>query len=204
MIWNYLEEYVLSRTCYIYRTHFEHDLQVPPPIPIPSEIGEPKLYMPLHLTRREELTTRHHPSLMASSKRGVTSAAAKTNENPSHPRAQYIYERDNRSKIITRGNARGFVRRGDCAKPWVIYSDITSEKCFHLMLTDKRPLSRNHLHVRHSPRSYSRNHVHRICMYAGPGFFWFGYPFKEVFITQRTYDMCGLNRAIILHSRCLC
>ncbi len=76
-----------------------------------------ELYMPLGLARRGELTTQHQPSLVASSQRGVTSAATKTNEKPSQPRAQHIFGQDNRNMTITRGNARGFVKCGNCLKP---------------------------------------------------------------------------------------
>jgi len=77
-----------------------------------------ELYIPLNLARRGVLTTQPQPSLVASSQRGVTSAATKTNEKPSHPRAQSIFGQDNRNnKTITRDNARGFVICGDCVKP---------------------------------------------------------------------------------------
>jgi hypothetical protein len=76
-----------------------------------------ELYMPLDLARRGELTTQHQPSFVASSQRRVTYAATKTNEKPSHPRAQPILRQDNRNKTITRDNASGFVKCEDYVKP---------------------------------------------------------------------------------------
>ena len=65
-----------------------HAWQVTLPIPLPVDVGEPQVYMPLEslLARVQEFTTRHHPSLISRSQRR-TFTATRAGEKPPHPRA---------------------------------------------------------------------------------------------------------------------
>ena len=106
-----------------------HSWQVPLPIPIPVEAGQPMHYMPLHEAMQHTFTEEHQPSLIdRNESRTKRRARPSQTACQPHPRAQNICGQDSTNKIISRPLARGVVSCKDCMKPRLIYSTTSPSR----------------------------------------------------------------------------
>ena len=110
-----------------------HKWQVPLPIPLPVETGEPGHYMPLHQARAEAFTDCHQPSIISRQTRRGKHNTLRIPGNPTelvmgrprkqpHPRAQEMITMNQNNDLVKRHLVRGVVHCKDCCKPRVIYS----------------------------------------------------------------------------------
>ena len=105
---------------------------------MPTNDGEPDLYMPLEIARREDWTLKHQPSLIANAQRTVNHAVARHgNDKAPHSRDQSVFAQDFRKKSITHAYARGFVTCGDWDKARVSYSDTAPRRMVPLVVNER-------------------------------------------------------------------
>jgi hypothetical protein len=162
-----------------------HAWQVPLPIPLPVDVGEPQVYMPLELARLQEFNTRHQPSLISRSQRR-TFTASRAGEKPPHRRAQNITGQDYGNKTIKRNTARGFVKCGDCAKPRVIYSDTAPSRMVPLDCDGRVPSLEEEVSCQALVSEALNEACSSTTFVCGANLYDTTHPFREVFITQGT------------------